>query len=59
MPQPEIDELSPDSKKGQRSAAISECIRREVAGGKSQDQAIAMCQSMALDKTKKPESGGE
>lgn len=51
MPHPEIERLSKASEKSQTQAAISACIAAEVRGGREQDQAVAMCHSMARDKT--------
>ena len=56
-----VDDLRPESKKGQVSAAISDCIAAEVRAGTPQDQAIAMCSEMARKKTggQPPPKGGE
>ncbi len=51
MPQPEIEALQKDSGDGQISAAISTCIANEVRNGVPQNQAVAMCSSMARDRT--------
>ena len=51
MPQPEIEALGKGSKKGQRSAAVSACIQREMHKGREQKQAIAMCLEMSRKKT--------
>jgi hypothetical protein len=51
MPNPEIEKLNKQSRKGQRSAAISDCIAREVRRGRDQEQAVAMCHEMARRKT--------
>jgi len=51
MPVPEIEALRAESKKGQVSAAISACIAREMDAGTPQDQAVAMCHSLAREKT--------
>lgn len=48
-----VDRLTPESEDAQVSAAISDCIATEVRGGTPQDQAAAMCYSMARDKTGK------
>ena len=57
----EVDKLGGQSKKGQISAAISDCIAAEVRAGTPQDQAIAMCSEMARKKTggQPPPKGGE
>jgi hypothetical protein len=49
MSQPEIDRLTSTSDDAQRKAAISACIAREVRAGKDQDEAAAMCHSMAKE----------
>jgi len=46
-----VDRLSKDSSDSQVKAAISDCIATEVRGGRDQQQAIAMCHSMAREKT--------
>lgn len=53
MPNPEIDRLEPSSDEAQIKAAISACIAAEVHRGHDQNQAIAMCHSMAGKKTGK------
>jgi len=58
MPQPEIEGLEKGSKKGQVSAAVSACIQREMQGGRTQEQATAMCLSMSREKTGEPEPQG-
>jgi len=45
-----VDNLGPDSKEGQVSAAISDCIATEVRGGMERQQAIAACHEMARAK---------
>ena len=45
-----VDDLKPESKKGQVSAALSDCIASEMRNGTPQDQAIAMCHEMARAK---------
>lgn len=50
MPVPEIEALSKASSEAQASAAISSCIATEVRAGTPQEQAIAMCHSMAREK---------
>ena len=47
MPIPAIDNLTPNSSKEEVLAAISECIGIEIKSGREQDQASAMCHSMA------------
>lgn len=49
MPHPEIEALSKDSKKGQISAAVSACVQREMANGRTQDEALGMCYGMARE----------
>ena len=51
MPQPEIESLQQASEDPQIQAAVSACIAREVNAGTPQEQAIAMCQGMARDRT--------
>ena len=51
MPQPEMEALSKDSTKGQKSAAISACVQIEMHNGKTQDEALGMCYGMAREKT--------
>ena len=51
MPQPEIERLSRASSEAQTKAAISACIAQEIRAGRERSQAIAMCHSMARDKT--------
>ena len=61
MPVIEIQRLDRASSDEQVKAAISSCIAAEVNAGRPQDQAIAMCNSMARDKTGKelaPAGGG-
>lgn len=60
MPQPEIEALSKESKDPQIKAAISACIANEVRAGTPQDQAVAMCHSLAREKTggRPPEKRG-
>jgi len=53
-----IDKLSKDSSDAQIKASISDCIATEVHNGRDQKQAIAMCYSMAREKTGK-ELGGK
>ena len=53
MPIPEINKLSFSSEEPQIKAAISACIAAEMAAGKDQEQAIAMCNQMVRDKTGK------
>jgi hypothetical protein len=53
-----IDKLDLSSSDAQIKAAISDCIATEVHAGRPQDQAIAMCHSMASDKTGKDLSKG-
>jgi len=53
MPTPEIEALGKDSKDAQVKAAVSACIAAEMQAGREQDQAIAMCYSMAREKTGK------
>lgn len=48
-----VDRLTPDSSPEQVQAAVSDCIATEVRGGTPQDQAAAMCYSMARKKTGK------
>lgn len=48
-----VDKLSKDSSDAQVKAAISACIATEVKSGRKQDQAVAMCYSMAREKTGK------
>ncbi len=61
MPHPEIEQLSGSSSDGQTKAAISACIANEVRAGKTQDEAIGMCMSMAREKgapVPQPQQGG-
>ena len=51
MPHPEIERLERGSKKAQVNAAVSACIVREVANGRTQEQATAMCLEMSRQKT--------
>jgi hypothetical protein len=51
MPVPEIEALSSNSGDAQVKAAISACIAQEVRAGREQQQAIAMCYSMAKERT--------
>jgi hypothetical protein len=53
MPIPEMDALTKVSDDNQVKAAISSCIATEVNGGKPKDQAVAICYSMAREKTGK------
>ena len=53
MPIPEMDKLDKSSADAQIKAAISSCIAMEVKSGKEQSQAVAMCYSMAREKTGK------
>jgi len=48
-----VDKLTEKSSGDQIRAAISQCIATEIRGGREQDQAVAMCYSMARDKTGK------
>jgi hypothetical protein len=48
-----VDRLEPVSTDEQIQAAISDCIATEVNAGRDQQQAIAMCYSMAKEKTGK------
>ena len=48
-----VDKLTKESSGNQIRAAISECIATEIRGGREQDQAVAMCYSMARGKTGK------
>lgn len=48
-----VDNLTKDSKQAQIDAAISDCIATEVKAGRKQNQAVAMCYSMAREKTGK------
>ena len=48
-----VDKLTKDSKQAQIDAAISDCIATEVKAGRKQNQAVAMCYSMAREKTGK------
>lgn len=50
MPNPEVERLTKESKKGQTQAAISACIANEIRRGRDQQQAIAMCMGMAREK---------
>ena len=45
-----VDKLTKDSSDAQTKAAISDCVASEVRGGRDQQQAIAMCMSMARKK---------
>ena len=51
MPVPEIAALNANSSPEQIKAAVSACIATEVQSGRPQDQALAMCYSMARAKT--------
>lgn len=51
MPHPLMGRLNKDSGDKNISAAISACISTEVHGGRDQEQAVAMCHSMARKKT--------
>ena len=51
MPNPEIEKLNKASSKGQRNAAVSDCIAREIRRGRDPKQAQAMCISMANERT--------
>jgi len=53
MPIPEMDALGKESKDAQIKAAVSACIAAEMQAGREQDQAIAMCYSMARERTGK------
>ena len=57
MPIPEIEALERSSSEAQIQASISACIATEIRAGRDKDQAIAMCYSMAREKTGK-ELGG-
>jgi len=48
-----VDSLTKSSSPEQIREAIGSCISTEVDGGRPQDQAIAMCYSMARAKTGK------
>ena len=48
-----VDKLDKGSSHAQIAAAVSDCIATEVRAGREQPQAIAMCYSMARDKTGK------
>ena len=48
-----VDRLTKDSSDAQVKAAVSDCIATEVNNGTEQDQAAAMCYSMAREKTGK------
>ena len=48
-----VDKLTKDSKMAEIKAALSDCIATEVRGGRKQDQAVAVCYSMARKKTGK------
>ena len=50
MPMMEMERLSKDSSPEQLKAAISACIATEMRNGVEQQQAIAMCHSMAREK---------
>ena len=50
MPVLEIERLDKDSSPEQVRAAISSCIAQEVRSGREQQQAIAICFSMAKEK---------
>ena len=49
----QVDSLTSDSSDEQVDEAISSCIASEVRRGRAQDQAVAMCHSMAREKTGK------
>ena len=51
MPNPEIGRLTKKSSQDVIDAAVSACIGNEVRRGREQDQASAMCLSMARKKT--------
>lgn len=51
MPHPEIEKLDKNSEKGQKSAARSACIEREINNGRDPKQAQAMCYQMVRDQT--------
>ena len=53
MPHPAIERLRKNSSQDAIDAAISACIATEVRTGRKQDQAVAMCHSMAREKTGK------
>jgi len=48
-----VDRLTKDSSDEAIDEAVSACIATEVRGGRDQKQAIAMCYSMAREKTGK------
>jgi len=48
-----VNKLDKGSSDAQIKASISDCIATEVHAGHDQDQAIAMCYSMASKKTGK------
>ncbi len=53
MPNIEIERLDKSSGDAQIKAAVSSCIATEMKHGHKQDQAIAMCYSMASKQTGK------
>jgi len=60
MPIPEIERLEKDSSEASVKAAVSACIAAEVRAGREQEQAVAMCMSMARGKSGRPaEQGGK
>lgn len=58
MPIPEMERLSKDSSDAQAKAAITSCIAAEINAGRERDQAVAMCYSMARERTGKELGGG-
>lgn len=46
-----VDRLTKESSESAIKAAISDCIATEVRAGRDQQQAVAMCMSMAREKT--------
>lgn len=58
MPIPEMQRLGKDSDDPQIKAAISACIATEIDAGRERDQAVAMCYSMARERTGKDLGGG-
>ena len=50
MPVPEMERLEKESTPEATKAAISSCIAMMVREGRDQQQAIAMCHSMAREK---------
>lgn len=55
MPIPEIDKLERGSNDAQKKAALSACIAEQVRQGKTQEQAVAICQDMVNSKSKEEE----